>query len=94
MRVFVDAGAKVVFCARDEAAGQALAARGHGRAARARPSSSAATSRATDEVERLVDATVARFGRLDCLVNNAGWHPPHQPDRRLHARRLPRLSSS
>ena len=33
----------------------------------------------TDEVERLVDDTVARFGRLDCLVNNAGWHPPHQP---------------
>ena len=20
-----------------------------------------------------------RFGRLDCLVNNAGWHPPHKP---------------
>ena len=32
-----------------------------------------------EEVEALVDATVARFGRLDCLVNNAGWHPPHKP---------------
>ena len=20
-----------------------------------------------------------RHGRLDCLVNNAGWHPPHKP---------------
>jgi NAD(P)-dependent dehydrogenase (short-subunit alcohol dehydrogenase family) len=32
-----------------------------------------------EEVERLVDAAVARHGRLDCLVNNAGWHPPHKP---------------
>jgi len=32
-----------------------------------------------DELEGLVAETVARFGRLDCLVNNAGWHPPHRP---------------
>ena len=24
-------------------------------------------------------STVERDGRLDCLVNNAGWHPPHKP---------------
>jgi NAD(P)-dependent dehydrogenase (short-subunit alcohol dehydrogenase family) len=78
VRAFVDAGAKVVFCARDEAAGQKLArevtAAGPGEAVFIR----ADVSR-TDEVESLVDATVARFGRLDCLVNNAGWHPPHKP---------------
>jgi NAD(P)-dependent dehydrogenase (short-subunit alcohol dehydrogenase family) len=78
VRAFVGAGAKVVFCARDEAAGQKLArevtATGPGEAVFIRCDVSR-----TDEVERLVDDTVARFGRLDCLVNNAGWHPPHQP---------------
>jgi NAD(P)-dependent dehydrogenase (short-subunit alcohol dehydrogenase family) len=78
VRAFVEAGAKVVFCARDEAAGRRLAAElsasGPGEAAFLRCDVSRA-----DEVERLVDATVARHGRLDCLVNNAGWHPPHKP---------------
>ena len=31
------------------------------------------------EVRALVDGTFARFGRIDCLINNAGWHPPHRP---------------
>ena len=28
------------------------------------------------DMKSLVDSTVTRFGRLDCMVNNAGWHPP------------------
>jgi NAD(P)-dependent dehydrogenase (short-subunit alcohol dehydrogenase family) len=78
VRAFVEAGAKVVFCARDEGSGQALArelgARGPGEAVFMRCDVSRAP-----EVERLIDATVERYGRLDCLVNNAGWHPPHRP---------------
>ena len=78
VRVFVDAGAKVVFCARDETAGHALAgelaARGPGEAHFIRCDVSRER-----EVERLVDATVERLGRIDCLINNAGWHPPHKP---------------
>ena len=27
----------------------------------------------------MIDNPVKRYGRLDCLVNNAGWHPPHHP---------------
>ncbi|XP_030195654.1 L-fucose dehydrogenase isoform X3 [Gadus morhua] len=28
--------------------------------------------------QRLIEATVQLYGQLDCLVNNAGWHPPHK----------------
>jgi NAD(P)-dependent dehydrogenase (short-subunit alcohol dehydrogenase family) len=78
VRVFVDAGSKVVFCARDEKAGAALAAElsakgpGHAHFVRCDVSK-------VDELRALVDETVERFGRIDCLINNAGWHPPHKP---------------
>jgi NAD(P)-dependent dehydrogenase (short-subunit alcohol dehydrogenase family) len=78
VRVFAGAGSKVVFCARDERAGNALAAevtaKGPGEAVFVRADVSKVA-----EVERLIDAAVARHGRLDCLINNAGWHPPHKP---------------
>jgi NAD(P)-dependent dehydrogenase (short-subunit alcohol dehydrogenase family) len=32
-----------------------------------------------DDIRRMIDTTVDRFGRIDCLINNAGWHPPHKP---------------
>jgi NAD(P)-dependent dehydrogenase (short-subunit alcohol dehydrogenase family) len=28
------------------------------------------------EMTALINTAVERFGRLDCIVNNAGWHPP------------------
>ena len=33
----------------------------------------------TSDVENLIRETVRLTGRIDCLVNNAGWHPPHLP---------------
>jgi NAD(P)-dependent dehydrogenase (short-subunit alcohol dehydrogenase family) len=29
-----------------------------------------------EDLQRTVATAVERFGRLDCIVNNAGWHPP------------------
>ena len=78
VRVFAEAGAKVVFCARNAAAGEALArevtATGPGEAHFVRGDVSK-----VDDLRALVEGTVRRFGRIDCLINNAGWHPPHKP---------------
>jgi L-fucose dehydrogenase len=30
-----------------------------------------------DDLRNLIETTVERLDRLDCLVNNAGWHPPN-----------------
>jgi NAD(P)-dependent dehydrogenase (short-subunit alcohol dehydrogenase family) len=78
VRVFVEAGSKVAFCARDATRGQELAAelsaQGPGEAWFVRCDVSK-----VEEVERVIDASAQRYGRIDCLINNAGWHPPHKP---------------
>ena len=67
---FSQAGDRVVVAGRQREAGEALAAelRRFGTEA----VFMAADVRREAEVEALVDATVARFGRLDAAVNNAG----------------------
>jgi len=78
VRVFVDAGANVVFCARKQDEGDALAAElnalGKGEATFIKCDVSK-----TDEIKNLIDSTMEKYGRIDCLINNAGWHPPHKP---------------
>jgi NAD(P)-dependent dehydrogenase (short-subunit alcohol dehydrogenase family) len=64
--LFVEEGAKVVIAGRSAAAGEAMAAR-LGDAARFRRTD--VSSRA--EVQALVDYTLAEFGTLDAIVNNA-----------------------
>ena len=67
VEVFVAEGAKVVIAGRRQEEGEALAKR-LGPAA-----SFARTDVAKEaEVKALIDHAVARFGRLDCLFNNAG----------------------
>jgi NAD(P)-dependent dehydrogenase (short-subunit alcohol dehydrogenase family) len=79
VKTFVEEGASdVVFCARKTDEGEAVAAhlntRGPGRAHFIRADVSN-----VEEVRTLVDETVGKLGRLDCLINNAGWHPGHKP---------------
>ena len=78
VRAFAAAGAKVVFCARSEAESAALAnevrAVGHGQVEFIKCDVSK-----IDEIEALIQSAVAHHGRLDCLINNAGWHPAHKP---------------
>ena len=78
VRVFAAAGAKVVFCARGAAGGEALALEVNRKGAGAARFIQCDVSK-VEEIENLIEATVDEFGRIDCLINNAGWHPPHQP---------------
>jgi NAD(P)-dependent dehydrogenase (short-subunit alcohol dehydrogenase family) len=78
VRVFVEqGGGKVVFCSRNEAEGRAFEAevnrKGPGSAHFVRADVSK-----VDDVRKVIETTVERFGRIDCLINNAGWHPPHK----------------
>jgi NAD(P)-dependent dehydrogenase (short-subunit alcohol dehydrogenase family) len=78
VHAFVAAGATVVFCARHKPDEQELATivnpsePGHAHFVQCDVSS-------TEEIRHLIGSTVADHGRLDCLINNAGWHPPHYP---------------
>jgi NAD(P)-dependent dehydrogenase (short-subunit alcohol dehydrogenase family) len=74
VRLCVAAGALVYF-------GDIQDERGADLAASVGPAATFVHCDVTDEadVAGLVDRAVAATGRLDCLVNNAGWHPPHKP---------------
>ncbi|XP_076471402.1 L-fucose dehydrogenase-like [Babylonia areolata] len=78
VEVFVKNGSKVVFCARGEKEGAeveaAMNAMGPGEATFVKCDMSQ-----EDQIKNLIDVTVAKYGRIDCLINNAGIHPPHKP---------------
>jgi NAD(P)-dependent dehydrogenase (short-subunit alcohol dehydrogenase family) len=67
---FLDAGANVVVCCRHEP--ESLPAAADGRAA----AFVAADVRDADDIDRVVEFTLERFGGVDVLVNNAGGSPP------------------
>ena len=77
-RVFVRAGAPVVICGRNAERGE--------EAARRISEEENGTCRYIQcdvtkhgDLKNLIEKTVEMFGRLDCLINNAGWHPDHRP---------------
>ncbi len=67
VRKFVAEGAAVMIAARREEKGRAIAASLDGHADFIRTD-----VRHEDQMARAVEATVQRFGRIDCLFNNAG----------------------
>ena len=79
---FVGAGANVIICCNDENEGVEVATDLRD-AARSQGCGSAdfvfCDVTRTEEIRNLIEATVSRHGRIDCLINNAGWHPPHKP---------------
>jgi NAD(P)-dependent dehydrogenase (short-subunit alcohol dehydrogenase family) len=81
-QVFAQAGAKVVICCNDEDEGSAAAAALQS-LIREQPKGEVFFAfcdvKKTADLQNLIEATVARHGRIDCLINNAGWHPPHKP---------------
>ncbi|CAL8304138.1 unnamed protein product [Merluccius merluccius] len=77
VKVFVENGAKVVFCARGAAAGETLAAELNKTGPGSCSFMTCDVSKEED-LKRLIDETVKLYGQLDCLVNNAGWHPPYK----------------
>ena len=78
VETFAAAGARVVFCSHEDEGGAELATAvttaGPGRARFVRCD----VSRPVD-LERFITGVGEAEGRIDCLVNNAGWHPPHKP---------------
>ncbi|KAM5209749.1 L-fucose dehydrogenase isoform 2-T2 [Hipposideros larvatus] len=68
----MESGAQVVICDKDELGGQALE--------QELPGTVFLLCDVTQEedVRTLISETVRRFGSLDCVVNNAGYHPPPQ----------------
>jgi len=73
--VFAAHGSKVVIAARGREAGQAVEKQltNAGHTALFVPTD---VTRQED-MRGLIDETIRQFGRLDCMVNNAGWHPPN-----------------
>jgi NAD(P)-dependent dehydrogenase (short-subunit alcohol dehydrogenase family) len=79
VKVFVEeGGAKVVFCSRNEAEGKSFEAQLNRKVPGSAVFVRADVSK-IDDVKRVIDFTAGKFGRIDCLINNAGWHPPHRP---------------
>jgi NAD(P)-dependent dehydrogenase (short-subunit alcohol dehydrogenase family) len=79
---FVKAGSRVLICCNNEAEGRAVVSRLQDEVRNANTGEAFfvyCDVRKTDEIRNLIDTAVSRYGRIDCLINNAGWHPPHKP---------------
>eukprot|EP00055_Hartaetosiga_balthica_P002941 m.5843 g.5843 ORF g.5843 m.5843 type:complete len:273 (+) comp2492_c0_seq1:137-955(+) len=77
VKVFVEAGSKVVFCSRNETEGKAVEEEMNALGSSGEALFVKCDVSKTEELENLVNVTLKTFKQIDCLINNAGWHPPH-----------------
>lgn len=78
VRIFVEAGAKVVLCSKNQSQSDSLVEELNALEKGESFYIKCDVSK-PEEIENLIKQTISRYGQLDCLINNAGWHPPHQP---------------
>ncbi|XP_046859147.1 17-beta-hydroxysteroid dehydrogenase 14-like isoform X2 [Xenia sp. Carnegie-2017] len=77
VREFVNEGSKVVFCARKEADGKVLETEIN----KVGPGESFFVKcdvQKEENLKNLVHRTVEKYGKIDCVINNAGWHPSYK----------------
>ena len=79
VRVFLKAGAKVVFCAKEEEGKQKQEEFNSSSLPPAESFFVRCDVSITSDIENLISQTIIKYGKIDCLINNAGWHPPHFP---------------
>jgi len=76
--LFCEANANVVICARDEKRGQDYAAELCDTFGTDRCTFVQCNVMKEAEIKHVVDFTIQKFGRLDSIINNAGYHPPEE----------------
>ncbi len=72
--VFAREGCKVIVATRTEAPGQETVTEIEAMGGEALFVSTDVS--VPDQIEHAIDAAIQHYGRLDTLINNAGWHPP------------------
>ncbi|XP_067408204.1 17-beta-hydroxysteroid dehydrogenase 14 isoform X2 [Emydura macquarii macquarii] len=80
VREFVRQGAHVVFCAPEAegAVGQALEKKLRESGGPGEPHFQPCDVTCEQDIQALIAVTQQRYGHIDCLVNNAGCHPPEE----------------
>ncbi|XP_074872153.1 L-fucose dehydrogenase isoform X1 [Carettochelys insculpta] len=80
VREFVRQGANVVFCAPETegTAGRALVQELQEAGGPGEAHFQPCDVTKEEEIQELIAVTLQRYGRIDCLVNNAGCHPPEE----------------
>jgi NAD(P)-dependent dehydrogenase (short-subunit alcohol dehydrogenase family) len=71
-RVFFAAGSNVVFCARGEKEGEALEVQLNSLNTPNKALFVKTDISDTDQIKHMIGSCIQRFGRLDCIINNAG----------------------